>query len=203
MGTGGGEVFADLCKAYRGRATTTESWHVNVPIAKACLSPLGVEVVRAGSLQLPFQDGAFDLVLNRHEELDPAEVGRVLRPGGSVLTRQVGRNDWQELRPSLPRMQDFGPLFEEYASGFQEAGLTTVSAESRDILVAYRGLEEIVFMLCVAPWTISDFDPLGRDLDALLEFEQRQATKEGIVLTESRFLIEACRSESSLSRPSG
>src|SRR5207245_3404549 len=34
MGTGGGELFADLCRGRRGRAVATEPWHVNAPIAK-------------------------------------------------------------------------------------------------------------------------------------------------------------------------
>ena len=64
-------------------------------------------------------------------------------------------------------------------------------SESHDAEVAYRGLGEIVHILCVAPWTIPDFDPLGRDLEALLELEASLTTKAGLVLTESRFLIEA------------
>jgi len=193
MGTGGGELFADLCQGHRGRAVATEPWHVNAPIAKGRLSPLGVEVVCAHSLHLPFREGVFDLVLNRHEELDPAEVGRVLARGGRILTQQVGRNNWRELRAFFPRMQDFGPLFEQHVSGFRRAGLTIVQAEARDIRVAYRGLGEVVYMLCVTPWTIPHFDPLGQDLKALLRLEERLATRDGLVLTESRFLIEAAK----------
>src|SRR5881628_3476579 len=91
LGTGGGELFAELCKAYRGRAVASEPWAVNAPIAKRALSHLRIEVVRAHSLHLPFRNGAFDLVLDRHEEMDPSEVHRVLAPGGTVFTQRVGR----------------------------------------------------------------------------------------------------------------
>ncbi len=120
-GLAAGKLFAELCKAYRGRAVASEPWAVNAPIAKRALSHLRIEVVRAHSLHLPFRDGAFDLVLDRHEEMDPGEVHRVLAPGGTVFTQQVGRNEWDELRPFFPRMQDpwtipdFDPLGQDLA----------------------------------------------------------------------------------------
>lgn len=191
MGTGGGEVFAELCASYPGRAVATEPWHVNAPVAAARLRLLGIGVVQCHSLVLPFRDGAFDLVLNRHEELDSGEVARVVSPGGSVLTQQVGRAWWQELRRFFPRMQDFGDLFHRYEEGLRASGLTIVRARTHDWKVAYRGLGDIVFTLCVAPWTIPNFDPLDCDLRALVAAEEALSAEDGIVLTESRFLIEA------------
>ena len=191
VGTGGGELFAELCEAYRGSAVASEPWAVNAPIAKRALSDRRIEVVRAHSLYLPFQDGAFDLVLDRHEEMDPEEVHRVLAPGGMVYTQQIGRNEWNELRPFFPRMQDFGLLLDRYVRGFQRAGMIVARAETRDIRVAYRGLGELVYLLCISPWTIPDFDPLGRDLVPLRRAEDRLTTTDGVALTESRFIIEA------------
>lgn len=193
LGTGGGELLAEVFEGYQGRATASEPWAVNAPIAKRRLSPLGVEVVRAQSLRLPFRDGAFDLVLDRHEELEPREVQRILRPGGVVLTQQIGRNEWHELRPFFPRMQDSGPLFEQYVSGLEEAGMTVVIAKTHDTRAVYRGLGELVYLLCISPWTVPDFDPLGKDLASLLQVEDRLGTGDGLVLTESRFIIEARR----------
>lgn len=77
LGTGGGERFGELLREYEGRAVATEEWAVNAPIAASHLCPLGAEVVRCSSLALPFADSSFDLVLARHEALDPAEVARV------------------------------------------------------------------------------------------------------------------------------
>ena len=45
---------------------------------------------------MPFEDSRFDVVLNRHELDDPAEVFRVLRPGGVFLTQQVDGRDSEE-----------------------------------------------------------------------------------------------------------
>jgi len=191
LGTGGGEAFGDLCRGFGGRAVASEEWEVNAPVAARRLGALGVDVVRCRSLRLPFRDASFELVLDRHEDLDPSEVARVLAPGGRVLTQQVGRSDWTELRRFFPRMRDFGSLLEEYQKGFREAGLVITEAATHDRPVAYQTLEDLVFMLCVAPWSIPGFSPLDRDLDGLLELESALLTKDGIVLTESRFLVEA------------
>ena len=45
-------------------------------------------------------------------------------------------------------------------------------------------------MLTAAPWTIPDFN-LERDIEALLALERSAKREEGIVLTESRYIIEA------------
>ena len=195
MGTGGGEVFSRILRGSRGRAVATEEWAVNAPIAAGRLALQGASVVRGKSRRSPFRDGAFGLVLNRHEELDPAEVARVLAPGGRVLTQQVGRDNWRELRAYFPRMADFGPLFEEYRAGFEAAGLRSIRAATHETRVVYPGLGEVVFMLCVAPWEIPGFSPLERDLDALVTLERELEGPDGLTLTESRFILEAQRPE--------
>src|SRR2546426_11278897 len=53
LGTGGGELFAELCAGYHGRAIASEPWAVNAPLAKRRLARLGVEVVRGQSLRRP------------------------------------------------------------------------------------------------------------------------------------------------------
>jgi SAM-dependent methyltransferase len=191
LGTGGGERFADVLEAFQGRAVATEEWDVNAPIAAARLGPLSVGVVRCSSLVLPVADSSFDLVLDRHEALEPAEIGRVLRTSGTVLTQQVQDHNWHELRQFFPRMTIFDPHFRLYQEGFRAAGLTVNDARTHDAPVAYRGLGELVYMLCVTPLTIPGFDSLGADLEALLALELALTTSDGIVVTESRYIIEA------------
>jgi len=190
MGTGGDEVLARLSAGIPSRFVATEERVRNAPVAHRLLAPLGIDVVRAQSLSLPFRDGTFDLVLNRHEELDPAEVARVLAPGGTVLTQQVGPYNWPELDEFFPRRHDFGDLFARYRDGFETAGLAVVAAWQHRERVAFGSLGDIVYMLLVAPWDIPGFDPEA-DIEALLAFEDACGTPDGIVLTESRFLIEA------------
>ena len=189
MGTGGGEALAELRDALPARLVATEEWHLNAPVARRRLAPLGVEVVHCSDLRLPFADGSFDLVINRHEWLDPADIARVLRPGGRVITQQVGANYWRELGRHFPRRTDFGEIYGDYTSGFAAAGLH-VTGRKHDYTAAYASLGDIIYMLAIAPWEIPDFD-LERDLDALLALEADCRTADGIVLTESRFLIVA------------
>jgi SAM-dependent methyltransferase len=83
LGTGGGEWLAEL--PHRPpRTVATEAWPPNVPIARARLEPLGVRVVQvaaardnsgrpiaAPTVGLPFADGSFHLVVDRHESFPP------------------------------------------------------------------------------------------------------------------------------------
>ena len=190
LGTGGGEVLARILEGYTGRAVATEEWERNAPIAARRLRSIGASVVRAESYDLPFGAAAFDLVLDRHEALRPAEVARVLAPGGTVLTQQI-HPDWHaELRAAFLRMARFEQHDETYPAGFAAAGLTVVDFRQHAQPMAYAGLGEIVYLLVAAPWTVPDFD-LEADLEALLEVERTLTRPEGIVLTDRRYVLEA------------
>ena len=200
LGTGGGEFVATIRDHLPPRTVATEEWHVNAPIAHRRLALLNVELVWCRSRRLPFQDETFDLVFDKHEELDPWEVARVLRPGGKALTQQVGPNNWVELQrffgAATPgnrgdsRVADFGDIRGDYALGFAEAGLVVTRNEEHDYRVVYEGLGLLVFMLLVTPWTIPDFD-VERDIEALLALEAECSTEDGLVMTWSRFLLVA------------
>jgi SAM-dependent methyltransferase len=84
-----------------------EAWPPNVPVAAARLRALGIAVVQdegapendtqhPGRGRLPFRDEAFDLVTNRHEAFQAAEVRRVLAPGGTFVTQQVDYHCYAE-----------------------------------------------------------------------------------------------------------
>lgn len=189
LGTGGGERLSRIIEGARGRAVATEQWVVNAPVARDRLGPLGVEVVRADSLRLPFADGAFDLVLDRHEALEPGEVARVLRPGGSVITQQVGHDTWPELRDALPSVQ-FPDHFRLYQDGFTAAGLVVEEAVRHEERVGFAVLGELVYMIMLTPEMFPEFDPT-RDIEAVLDFADKQGTEDGIVMTETHELIRA------------
>jgi SAM-dependent methyltransferase len=190
LGTGGGERLSALRSHLPARVVATEGWAVNARVAHRRLQPFGVPVVHCSSLRLPFAARSFDLVVNRHEELDPAEVARVLRPGGAVVTQQVGRDDWCEIREFLPRMVDFGDLRAEYRRGFEAQGFEIVEDVEHRARVAFRSLGDVVYMLLVSPWLVPDL-ALEADLEALLALEETHSRDGEVVLTESRDLLVA------------
>ena len=56
--------------------------------------------------------------------------------------------------------------------------------------MACRSLGDLVYLLTATPWTVPGFD-LEADLDTLLALEQALHNGDHIVLTNSRYIIEA------------
>ncbi|PXX81489.1 class I SAM-dependent methyltransferase [Dielma fastidiosa] len=94
MGTGGGEFLLSLNHPY-SQCSVTEGYEPNVQLCKERLEPLGITVRKIENpLHIPYPDASFDLVINRHEAYDFKEVYRILKPGGTFITQQVGgKND--------------------------------------------------------------------------------------------------------------
>jgi SAM-dependent methyltransferase len=190
IGTGGGERFSSYCDAYTGKAVATEGWEINAPIARDRLRALNVDVVHCDDEHLPFSEVSFDLVLNRHSALDAQDVARVLKPGGVLLTEQIWSH-WREVKRYFPRMNEFSGLWLDYSMALRAAGLTLTDCRAHIVPAAFENLGDFVFMLCVASWTIADFDPLYSDLEPLLELERDLSTPDGLVLSDGAFIIEA------------
>lgn len=97
MGTGGGEFILDLGHPYQ-LISVTEGWEPNLLLCKEKLEPLGITVKYVDDDdKLDYPDEQFDLVINRHESFDEAEVYRVLKPGGYFITQQVGGQNDRDL----------------------------------------------------------------------------------------------------------
>jgi SAM-dependent methyltransferase len=97
--TGGGEVLASI-PAGPPVLAATESWPPNIAVASRNLARLGARVVPVENelADLPFADAAFDLVVSRHPVAVPwGEVARVLKPGGTYFSQDVGDDSVREL----------------------------------------------------------------------------------------------------------
>jgi ubiquinone/menaquinone biosynthesis C-methylase UbiE len=84
LGTGGGEVFLQLQTHWHEKVVVTEDYPPNVELATERLSPFGVKVINvpvSGVRPMPFGDGEFDLVLNRHTAFNSTEIARTLGHG--------------------------------------------------------------------------------------------------------------------------
>ena len=92
MDTGGGEKLLSLGEHWPTSVVATEDYPPNFELATERLSAMSAEVVKvavSNSSTMPFDDGEFDLVLNRHAAFNSSEVERILSGGGTFLTLQV------------------------------------------------------------------------------------------------------------------
>jgi SAM-dependent methyltransferase len=188
LGSGGGEVFSRVVDGLKGpRFYAGEEWHVNAPVARERLVPLGVEVLHASSERTPYRNESFDVVLSRHEAIEPPDIAWILQPGGVFLTQQVAKEQWRELTPLFPNRTVFPDHFVDYARAFEEAGLT-VTTQHHTWRAAYASIGEVAFMLMISPWEFPEFDAM-REIDSLLALEDAYGTEDGIVLTLARYLL--------------
>ncbi|MEV0588139.1 methyltransferase domain-containing protein [Nonomuraea sp. NPDC050310] len=163
MGTGGGEFLASL-GALPEWTVATEGYAPNVPVARARLAPLGVEVVEVGEDDvLKFPDSVFDLVINRHESFDPGEVGRVLKPGGVFVTQQVGGWDVEEVNAALggPEHAYRGWDLAEAVTEVSGAGLEVEWSEEARVPGRFLDVGALVLFLRITEWQVPGFSVEG------------------------------------------
>ncbi|MFF3685358.1 methyltransferase domain-containing protein [Streptomyces sp. NPDC002187] len=195
--TGGGEVLASVPVLPRPTAAT-EAWPPNVARATALLRPRGVVVVAHEEGQpLPFADGAFDLVVSRHPvKADWEEIARVLRPGGTYFSQEVGPASVFELvehflGPQPAKVRD-GRDPERARAAAQSAGLEVVDLRTESLRTEFHDIGAVVYFLRKVVWMVPGFtvEQYRPRLSALHE----RIEKEGaFVATTTRFLIEAVK----------
>ena len=191
LGTGGGEVLVRIVEGRPGRVVATEQWGPNAHLAYARLREHHVPLVwcEAESKRLPFRDGIFNLVLDRHEALDPSEVDRILAPGGWLLTQQVSSRSWPELHRYFEGVTRYPDHDHEYPLAFEALGYE-LDIRRHDFEVAFASLSELVQMLVVAPWTVPGFT-VESHLEGLRRLEHDLDTPAGIVMKDGRYLLRA------------
>jgi SAM-dependent methyltransferase len=203
LGTGGGEFLASL-STRPTRIVATEAWPPNVAVSNQRLGPLGVTVVAVESApdnvdqepneprgRLPFADESFALVVSRHESFVPAEVARVLVPGGVLLTQQVGdasADVYQALELPAPERRE---LDLEFMRGqLEPAGLCVLESGEGEQRTVFADVGAFAWYLLAIPWIVEGFSV--RDHRARLE---RLHTRGPIVVRQSAFWLEAVRPE--------
>ena len=169
MGTGGGEWLASLAP-HPQHTIATEAWPPNVPVAARRLRQAGIWVVQdegaadnmaedPGRGRLPFRDGAFTLVINKHEAFLAAEVSRVLAPGGAFVSQQVDTRTYDGLYDALGLPVPEGPaswlpLAERQ---LREAGLTVHRAVAGEQLDRFADVAAIIYYLRLVSWAVPEF----------------------------------------------
>ena len=211
LGTGGGERLSQL-GPFPPLAVATEAYGPNVPVATRRLQPLRVQVVRThpgvhdsrgpqpdGSFaerRLPFPDASFELVLAHSRAFCPAEVYRVLRPGGLLLTAQGAPS----VPPTLADILE-GPIpaWAQEGQGWDidttldEAGFATVEKLDTFPKTTYLDIGAVVYFLKVVPWTITDFD-VERYRERLYQLHLRIKREAGFTVRDHHRLLEMRKS---------
>ncbi len=160
MDTGGGELLSSL-QPLPKMTFATEAYPPNAIVARNRLEPLGVNVVQLGAdKSLPFTDGSFDLVINRHGSYSAGQIHQILKPGGTFITQQVGGENNFELNKMLQEYPQF-----EYSywtlmlavDQLEESGLQILEQKEEFPEITITDIGALVFHLKVVSWQIADF----------------------------------------------
>ncbi|MFE2288027.1 class I SAM-dependent methyltransferase [Streptomyces sp. NPDC059443] len=193
--TGGGEVLAGAGPLPPLMAAT-ESWPPNIDKATRLLHPLGAVVVAdSDEPPLPFGDEAFDFVSSRHPvTIWWEEIARVLRPGGTYLSQQVGPASVFELVEYF-----LGPQPEEIrrsrhpddaVADATKAGLEVVDLRSERLRTEFHDIGAVIYFLRKVIWMVPGFT-VGQHRDRLRELYEQIEREGPFIAHTARFLIEA------------
>ena len=193
--TGGGEVLAGVPKL-APRTAATEAWPPNLARAAQLLHPRGVAVVAdADEPPLPFAAGVFDLVVSRHP-VDAwwEEIARVLQPGGTYLSQEVGPNSVFELVEWFlgpqPPAAEHARHPDHARAAAEAAGLEVIDLRLEWLRTEFFDIGAVIYFLRKVIWMVPDFtvERYDGELRALHDRIQSQGP---FVAYASRFLIEA------------
>jgi hypothetical protein len=194
MGTGGGERLLELRPCWPARTAACEDYAPNLKISSERLEPLGVEVKFARLTRteaMPYADGEFELLLNRHSAFNCDEVYRILTGGGTFFTQQVDGHWAEDLeaifgaRPQWPdaTLQDNRPLLEA-------AGLEVADARSFAGHISFSDVGAVVYYLRAVPWLVPGFG-VESHFEGLLQLQARLERGEGLSFQGGYYLVEA------------
>lgn len=191
--TGGGEFLLSLNHPCENTAAT-EGYPPNVELCKQVLLPLGIDFRPGdGKEKLPFEDGSFDMVINRHGDFNAADIYRVLKPGGIFVTQQVGAENDRELVELLCGKREL-PFPEQYlqitAQKFRNAGFEILEGQEAFRPIQFFDVGALVWFARIIEWEFPDFS-VDSCLDQLLN-AQKILEKNGCIQGRiHRFLLAA------------
>lgn len=191
--TGGGEFLLSLRHPY-GHTTVTEGYPPNVELCRKKLLPLGIEVQEMTDYtRMPFGDGRFDLVINRHGEYCVSELWRVLKKGGLYITEQVGEDNDRELvellLPGTPKPFP-GLNLREQARHFKAAGFELLREEECFRPIQFYDVGALVWFARIIEWEFPGFS-VDTCFDRLLEAQRILEERGKVEGTIHRYLLVA------------
>lgn len=142
---------------------------------------------------LPFPDESFDLLISRHPTVVLwDEIARVLGPGGTYLSQQVGAGSVRELTDFMMGPQPVSPdrdpeLARDEATA---AGLDVVGLTNESLPMRYKDVAAVIVFLRKVIWIVPGFT-VERYLPRLREMHEQIRAAGPFSATSERFLIEA------------
>lgn len=189
--TGGGEFLLSLGHPF-SRTAATEGYPPNVELCRRTLLPLGIDFrACAGPEALPFPDGSFDLILNRHGSFHAGELYRLLKPGGVFLTQQVGgENDRDLVEMVLPGTEKPFPHLNlaEQRRAFEEAGFHILRGEEAFRPIFFYDTGAFVWFARVIEWEFPGFS-VERCFERLCAMQERIGRDGYVRGTIHRYLL--------------
>lgn len=196
MGTGGGEVLLELGDALPRDTIATEGWPPNIPVATRNLEGHGIGVAAydaESDAGMPFPDGRFDVVLNRHEAYVASEVFRVLTPGGAFLTQQVDGRDFEETQAIFGSTSEYAHVtLANLRKEAVDAGFEVTRAEEWQGQTRFADVATLVRYFAFVPWEVPEDFSVDRYADQLLDLHR---SGRELVFTTRRFHLLARRPE--------
>ena len=198
QGTGGGELILRLAGSFKTCLAIDRSGDMLADATRNLLRSgvSNITFARMDTAALGLADASFDAVINRHAQFNPAEIARVLRPGGYFVTQQV------------PADRNAGTLFDCFEWGgdfpddwlvpmrtqvqeFEREGLRIVGLADYSIDWWIEDVESLLFWLPSVP-TPAEFD-LERHWEGFNVAEARLRDANGFRTQEVRDLLVAQR----------
>ena len=195
MGTGGGEFLLTLGHPYV-RTAVTEAYPPNVSLCQKKLKSLGITVASVTEDNcLPFEDGSFDMVINRHESFDPSEVYRILKPGGRFITQQVGGRNDADLSRRL--IEGFQPQFPDHTlennvEALRACGFEILQAVQHTSPLRFLDVGAVVYFAKIIEWEFPGFS-VDTCFDKLCGLQTELEETGYVEATEERFLIDTAK----------
>lgn len=193
--TGGGEFLLSLNHPY-DKTSATEGYPPNVKLCEETLLPLGIDFKECNDPSgIPFENEAFDLIINRHGDFNAAEIFRLLRPGGIFITEQVGEDNDRDLvetvLPGTPKPFPHLNLAEQ-RENFENAGFKILQGEEAYRPIKFYDVGAFVWFAHVIEWEFPGFS-VDKCFDRLLKMQEIIDTEGKVEGTIHRYLIIANR----------
>ncbi len=192
MGTGGGEFLLTLGHPYKN-TFATEAYPPNYHLCKSRLGSLGISVTKVEEdYKLPYENGSFEMIINRHESFDISEVYRILKPGGVFITQQVGELNNLELAKFVTSndhlVYDIEKPFKQCVADAKRLGLEILEESEHFSKMSFHDIGALVYLAKIIEWEFVDFS-VEEHFDRLLTLHKKLEQGASVEGLQHRYLL--------------